>query len=91
MNRARATARCTVALLLEVDPIALVRGPGSTLTQYVNDRPHVAGSLPAVALGSVFRTVVNGHSKSHAVVARTAPTTPARARRAEGVTGRAAP
>lgn len=56
---------CTVALLLEVDPIALVRGPGSTLTQYVNDRPYAAGSLLTVALGSVFRTAMNGRSESY--------------------------
>ena len=52
--------RCTVALLLEVDPIALVRGArgtspeGFTLGQYVNDRPYAASSLLAVALGKVF-------------------------------------
>ncbi|KOX23489.1 methyltransferase type 12 [Saccharothrix sp. NRRL B-16348] len=62
---------CTVALLLEVDPVALVRGPGSTLTQYVNDRPYVAGSLLTVALGSVFRTAMNGRSQSRADVAAT--------------------
>ncbi|MEU4804875.1 3' terminal RNA ribose 2'-O-methyltransferase Hen1 [Actinosynnema sp. NPDC023587] len=62
---------CTVALLLEVDPVALVRGPGSTLTQYVNDRPYVAGSLFTVALGSVFRTAMNGRSQSHAELAAT--------------------
>ncbi|ONI90705.1 3' terminal RNA ribose 2'-O-methyltransferase Hen1 [Saccharothrix sp. ALI-22-I] len=62
---------CTVALLLEVDPVALVRGPGSTLTQYVNDRPYVAGSLLTVALGSVFRTAMSGRSKSHQDVAAT--------------------
>ncbi|MFD1146887.1 3' terminal RNA ribose 2'-O-methyltransferase Hen1 [Saccharothrix hoggarensis] len=62
---------CTVALLLEVDPVALVRGPGSTLTQYVNDRPYVAGSLLTVALGSVFRTAMNGRSESRRDVAAT--------------------
>ncbi|XVV06087.1 3' terminal RNA ribose 2'-O-methyltransferase Hen1 [Actinosynnema sp. CA-248983] len=62
---------CTVALLLEVDPVALVRGPGSTLTQYVNDRPYVAGSLLTVALGSVFRTAMNGRSQSRAELAAT--------------------
>ncbi|MFI9816788.1 3' terminal RNA ribose 2'-O-methyltransferase Hen1 [Saccharothrix variisporea] len=61
----------TVALLLEVDPVALVRGPGSTLTQYVNDRPYVAGSLFTVALGSVFRTAMNGRSQSRAELAAT--------------------
>jgi 3' terminal RNA ribose 2'-O-methyltransferase Hen1 len=62
---------CTVALLLEVDPVALVRGPGSTLTQYVNDRPYAAGSLLTVALGSVFRTAMNGRSESYPELAAT--------------------
>ena len=61
--------RCTVALLLEVDPIALVRGKsgarprgggGFTLAQYVNDRPYAASSMLAVALGKVFRTAIAG-------------------------------
>lgn len=54
---------CTAALLLEIDPIALVRGrrPGDfALAQYVNDRPYVAGSMLAVALASVFRTAMTG-------------------------------
>ncbi|TDO33525.1 3' terminal RNA ribose 2'-O-methyltransferase Hen1 [Kribbella sp. VKM Ac-2527] len=58
--------RCQVALLLEVDPIALVRSgkgraaEGFTLGQYVNDRPYAASSLLAVALGKLFRTAMNG-------------------------------
>ncbi|QUQ69160.1 3' terminal RNA ribose 2'-O-methyltransferase Hen1 [Kutzneria sp. CA-103260] len=58
----RATdAECTAALLLEVDPIALVRGDrGQGLFQYVNDRPYAASSMLGVALGSVFRTAMNG-------------------------------
>lgn len=56
--------RCTAALLLEVDPVALVRGrrPGDAgaLSQYVNDRPYAASSMLAVALGSVFRTALKG-------------------------------
>lgn len=57
--------RCTVALLLEVDPVALVRGRrygGDTfaLSQYVNDRPYAASSMLAVALGKVFRTAMTG-------------------------------
>jgi 3' terminal RNA ribose 2'-O-methyltransferase Hen1 len=61
--------RCTVALLLEVDPIALVRtaragGPeDAALAQYVNDRPYAASSLFAVALGKVFATARRGTSK----------------------------
>jgi 3' terminal RNA ribose 2'-O-methyltransferase Hen1 len=58
--------RCTVALLLEVDPIGLVRAgkgkatEGFTLGQYVNDRPYAASSLLAVALGKLFRTAMIG-------------------------------
>ncbi len=42
--------RCTAALLVEVDPVALVRtrrgpaGEGRLLEQYVNDRPYAASS-----------------------------------------------
>jgi hypothetical protein len=49
--------RCTAALLLEVDPVALVRGPAGRnrpgdgeLAEYVNDRPYAASSMLAVAL-----------------------------------------
>lgn len=61
--------RCTVALLLEVDPIALVRGRrygGDTfaLGQYVNDRPYAASSMLAVALGKVFRTAMAGRCEA---------------------------
>ncbi|BCL12352.1 3' terminal RNA ribose 2'-O-methyltransferase Hen1 [Micromonospora sagamiensis] len=58
--------RCTAALLVEVDPVALVRGKGSggpdgfSLAQYVNDRPYAASSMLAVALGRVFRTAMAG-------------------------------
>ncbi len=57
--------RCTVAMLLEVDPIALVRGrrrggDAFALSQYVNDRPYAASSMVAVALGKVFRSAMAG-------------------------------
>jgi 3' terminal RNA ribose 2'-O-methyltransferase Hen1 len=61
--------RCTAALLLEVDPVALVRrgrgkgrggAPDSALSQYVNDRPYAASSLLAVALSGVFRSALAG-------------------------------
>lgn len=57
--------RCTAALLLEVDPVGLVRGPSRTagLDQYVNDRPYVASSMMSVAIGEVFRTAMTGVSK----------------------------
>ncbi|TDW75540.1 3' terminal RNA ribose 2'-O-methyltransferase Hen1 [Kribbella pratensis] len=58
--------RCTAAVLLEIDPIGLVRSgrgraaEGFTLGQYVNDRPYAASSLLAVALAKLFRTAMNG-------------------------------
>ncbi|KIZ14912.1 3' terminal RNA ribose 2'-O-methyltransferase Hen1 [Streptomyces natalensis] len=61
--------RCTAALLLEVDPVALVRRgqgkgrggtPDSALGQYVNDRPYAASSLLAVALRTVFASAMKG-------------------------------
>ena len=49
--------RTTVALMLEIDPIDMVRGGGRNLSgrgfslgQYVNDRPYVASSFMSVAL-----------------------------------------
>ncbi|MFI9332724.1 3' terminal RNA ribose 2'-O-methyltransferase Hen1 [Kitasatospora sp. NPDC052868] len=60
---------CTAALLLDVDPIALVRrgrgkgrggSPDFALAQYVNDRPYAASSLLAVALRTVFRSAMKG-------------------------------
>ncbi|MEU3347999.1 3' terminal RNA ribose 2'-O-methyltransferase Hen1 [Streptomyces sp. NPDC006700] len=61
--------RCTAALLLEVDTVALVRrgkakgrggAPDATLAQYVNDRPYAASSLLAVALSAVFSSALHG-------------------------------
>src|SRR5918998_1070512 len=46
--------RCTAALLLEVDPVGLVRGRSGTLGQYVNDRPYAASSFLSVAISRVF-------------------------------------
>ncbi|RLP76071.1 3' terminal RNA ribose 2'-O-methyltransferase Hen1 [Mycetocola tolaasinivorans] len=63
--------RVTVGLLVEVDPIDLVRGRGVardsfTLGQYVNDRPYAANSLLAVALRQVFSTAIAGNSTARA-------------------------
>lgn len=61
--------RCTAALLLEVDPVGLVRGKkgqheGGTLDQYVNDRPYVLSSFLSVALGRALGTAMTGRSKN---------------------------
>jgi 3' terminal RNA ribose 2'-O-methyltransferase Hen1 len=52
--------RCTAALLLDLDPVGLVRGRGAALDQYVNDRPYVASSFLSVALSEVLRTALTG-------------------------------
>jgi Hen1-like subunit of RNA repair complex len=51
---------CTAALLLDVDPVGLVRGGGGTIDQYVNDRPYVASSFLAVAIARVLGTALGG-------------------------------
>jgi 3' terminal RNA ribose 2'-O-methyltransferase Hen1 len=66
--------RCTMALLLDIDPVALVRGSGGrerTLDQYVNDRPYVASSFLSVALRDMFSTAMAGRSRERAELAAT--------------------
>ena len=76
--------RCTVALLLDVDPVGLVRnrrgpsGEGRTLAQYVNDRPYVASSFLSVAIARVFGSAMSGKTKGHEELADT--TLPLRAK-----------
>jgi 3' terminal RNA ribose 2'-O-methyltransferase Hen1 len=61
--------KTTVALLLDIDPIDMVRGARNlsgkefTLGQYVNDRPYVASSFMSVALSKAFSTAMNGKCK----------------------------
>ena len=58
--------KITVALLLDIDPIDMVRGSRNlsgkefTLGQYVNDRPYVASSFMSVAISKAFSTAMNG-------------------------------
>jgi len=60
--------RCTVALLLEINPVDLAKsarnyGTEASLFDYVNDRPYVASSFLSVALSKVFGTALSGRSK----------------------------
>ncbi len=70
-------ARCTAALLLDVDPVGLVRnrrgpaGEGGTLEQYVNDRPYVASSFLSVAISRVLGSALGGRSKGKPELAAT--------------------
>ncbi len=52
--------RCTACLLLELNPVELVRG-GEQLEDYVNDRPYVASSYMTVAMTRVFGTALAGN------------------------------
>src|SRR3954463_13492859 len=70
--------RCTAALLLDVDPVGLVRGrhgppgEGGALTQYVNDRPYVASSFLSVAIARVLGSALGGRSKERPELAERA-------------------
>jgi 3' terminal RNA ribose 2'-O-methyltransferase Hen1 len=67
--------RCTVALLLDIDPIGLVRnrrgpaGEGGLLEQYVNDRPFVASSFMSVAIAQVYGSALAGKSRERPALA----------------------
>jgi 3' terminal RNA ribose 2'-O-methyltransferase Hen1 len=67
-------ARCSIALMVEVDPVWLVRGTGERsgpLAQYVNDRPYTASSLLAVTIARVLATAMSGHSSTRPELAAT--------------------
>jgi len=59
--------RCTVCLLLDIDPIGVVRGKNADLNfllaQYVNDRPYTASSFLSVAIAQVFGSALQGRCK----------------------------
>ncbi len=61
--------RCTVALLVEVDPVGLVRnrngpsGERGALDRYVNDRPYAVSSFLSVAIADIFGSALSGRSK----------------------------
>ena len=68
--------RCTAALLLDIDPVGLVRrGRGVNsfaLAEYVNDRPYVASSFLSVAMLTVFKSAMAGVCKGHEELAASA-------------------
>jgi 3' terminal RNA ribose 2'-O-methyltransferase Hen1 len=67
--------RCSAALLLDVDPVGLVRGrkgpagEGFALEQYVSDRPYAASSFLSVAIARVFGSALAGRSKGRQTLA----------------------
>jgi len=58
---------CTAALLLDVDPVGMVRGKSRDqsflLGHYVNDRPFVASSFMSTAISQVFGSAMSGKCK----------------------------
>ena len=68
---------CTAAVIVEVDPVGLVRdrkGPKGnefSLGQYVNDRPYAASSFLSVAINKLFSTAMSGRSKERQELADT--------------------
>src|SRR5918912_507487 len=68
--------RCSACLLLDVDPVGMVRGKspdqGFLLAQYVNDRPYAASSFLSVAINQVFGSALQGRCKDRPGLAATA-------------------
>ena len=59
--------RCTVSLVLDVDPVGMARGKhrksNFALAGYVNDRPFVASSFMSTTISKVFGTALSGACK----------------------------
>src|SRR5258706_4015919 len=64
--------RCTAALLLDVDPVHLVRGQHSSWQEYVSDRSYVASSFLSVAIAQVLGSALSGQSAQRPDLAQTA-------------------
>ena len=57
--------RCSACLLLDVDPVGMVRGKNANLmlAQYVNDRPYAASSFMSVGIAQVLGSALQGRCK----------------------------
>ncbi len=69
-------SEATFALVLDVDPVSLVRGKSKTdsglLDQYVNDRPYAVSSFMSVAIAKTLRNALGGSSKERPELAEQA-------------------
>jgi 3' terminal RNA ribose 2'-O-methyltransferase Hen1 len=68
---------CTAALVLDVDPVGLVRGKEkggqiSLFTHYVTDRPFAVTSFMSVAIARLLSSAMNGKSRDRQGLADTA-------------------
>ncbi len=67
---------CTAALLIDVDPVGLVRGRSTSgestglVNAYVNDRPYAASSFLSVAIARIFGAALGGRSKPEELATR---------------------
>lgn len=62
--------RTTAALLLDIDPVGLVRrdtrsGGDFALEAYVNDRPYATSSWMSTAIAGVFTSAMNGNCRDY--------------------------
>ena len=69
--------RCEAVLMLDVDPIQLVRGRKDSrgtalLDHYVNDRPYAASSFLSVAMARTLRDAINGNAPERETLAEMA-------------------
>ena len=70
-------SRCEAVLMLDIDPIQLVRGRkdsrgAALLDHYVNDRPYAASSFLSVAMARTLRDAINGNAPERAALAEMA-------------------
>lgn len=65
--------RCTAALLLDIDPVALVRGKEAwrrgLFGHYVTDRPYAVSSFLSVAISRLLGTAMGGRSRARQTLA----------------------
>ena len=66
--------RCTAAIMLDVDPVGLVRRKGgfggfNLFDQYVTDRPYAVSSFMSVAIVRMLGTAMSGRSKERQALA----------------------
>jgi 3' terminal RNA ribose 2'-O-methyltransferase Hen1 len=68
--------RCTAALMLDIDPVGLVRGratateTGGLVEAYVNDRPYAASSFLSVAIARVLGAALGGRCDNEELASR---------------------
>ena len=63
--------RCTAALLLDIDPLRLVRGAGAMLRDYVNDRAYASSSFMCVAMARTLASAMSGRCERRRELAAT--------------------